>query len=160
MKCATREEYLASLPKKPSGAGALFFNALDEILILQTAYKSSGWEIPGGIIEPMESPKHAAEREITEELGLKLKIGRLLCIDYKNIGNDMDSYQMIFDGGLLSPRQIAEIKTDFHEVAAYRFCDNATAYSLLETTVAQRVKMALQARSKNETYYLEHGQII
>ena len=160
MKYATRQEYLDALPKKLSGAGVLFFNTQDEILILKTAYNAGGWEIPGGIVEPMESPKTAAYREVEEELGIKQELGRLLCIDYKNIGDDMDSYQIIFDGGVLTPEQIDLIRLNPAEIAAYRFVDNATAYPLLEPSVAQRVRTAIHARKENTMYYLEYGQIV
>ena len=43
---------------------------------------SSDWELPGGIVEPFETPRQGAIREVAEELGIDLAVGRLLVVDW------------------------------------------------------------------------------
>lgn len=39
---------------------------------------AGGWELPGGKVDPGESPLSALHREITEELGVRIALGPLL----------------------------------------------------------------------------------
>ena len=73
-------EYYASLPRKRIGAGLLCRDADDRILLVQPTYKPT-WELPGGAVEAGESPAACAAREVKEELGVDLPIGRLLVVD-------------------------------------------------------------------------------
>lgn len=51
------------------------------ILLVRRGPGQSGaghWEFPGGKVEPGEDPVHALEREIDEELGIKIFVGNLI----------------------------------------------------------------------------------
>ncbi|WP_243704775.1 NUDIX hydrolase [Micromonospora sp. KC723] len=58
------------------------------------------WEVPGGTVEPDESPADACTREIKEELGLSVPMGTLLCVDWVPASPPWDGGLMfVFDGG-------------------------------------------------------------
>ncbi len=51
------------------------------ILLVRRGPDQSGagfWEFPGGKVEPSESPEQALRREIDEELGIAITVGKLL----------------------------------------------------------------------------------
>src|SRR3989338_5585071 len=90
-------DYFKSLPTKPIASGALIFDTQGRLLILKTTYRA-GWIIPGGIVEVGESPIKACLRECREELCLDIKLGRLICLDYKIVTDKNlkdDSLQLI-----------------------------------------------------------------
>jgi ADP-ribose pyrophosphatase YjhB (NUDIX family) len=62
-------------------SGALFFDAEGRLLLVKPTYKD-GWDIPGGYVEPGETPREACEREVAEELGIRPRIGDLLVADW------------------------------------------------------------------------------
>ncbi|MFJ7497412.1 NUDIX domain-containing protein [Streptomyces sp. NPDC097727] len=62
----------ASLPKHIAGAGAIFHDAADRILLVKLSYREGTWEISGGGLDKDEDPRQAVQREIKEELGFGL----------------------------------------------------------------------------------------
>jgi 8-oxo-dGTP pyrophosphatase MutT (NUDIX family) len=83
--------------------------------MVRPTYKD-GWDIPGGYVEPDESPAHAAERELAEELGLHRKPGRLLVIDWAPHPAEGDKLLFIFDGGTLTQAEGASLRPDGREI--------------------------------------------
>src|SRR6266545_4601620 len=87
-------------------AGVLFRDAAGRVLLVKPSYKA-GWDIPGGYVEPGESPKQAARREVLEELGIEVPIGRLLVVDWAPHPDEGDKVLFIFDGGRLETMNLA-----------------------------------------------------
>ena len=58
-------------------AGGCIFNEDGEVL-LQRRGDSNKWGFPGGAIELGETPQQAAIREVKEETGLDVEVGRLI----------------------------------------------------------------------------------
>ena len=138
-------------------SGALILNQLGELLIVKPTYRDH-WLVPGGAIEDDESPRHACEREIREEIGLSLSITRLLCLDYRSRdGNKSENIQFIFDGGVLTEEQIQQILLPLDELSEYIFVPYLEALRLLSSTLAQRITYALPAREGGQIVYLEEG---
>lgn len=59
--------------------GGCIFNAKGEVL-LQRRGDNNRWGFPGGAIEPGETIQEAAKREIKEETGLDVEVGKLIGI--------------------------------------------------------------------------------
>src|SRR6266702_2630058 len=93
------EEFRVATPRV--AAGVLIRDGSDRVLLVKPTYKD-GWDIPGGYVEPGESPKHAATREVREELGIDVVVGRLLAIDWAPHPDEGDKLLFIFDGGRLT----------------------------------------------------------
>jgi 8-oxo-dGTP diphosphatase len=146
-------DWTASLPRKRMGAALLFRDEAERVLLVEPTYKPD-WELPGGVVEADESPREAAAREITEELGLTVVPGRLLAVDWvPPRAGRTDGLMLVFDGGPLSgPVRLAET-----ELRSWAWCDPAEAERRLLPLLARRAAAALQAARTGTTAYLEDG---
>ena len=69
------------LPRKRLIAHALITDPWDRVCLLETTFKPD-WELPGGIVNTLESPWDGAAREIAEEMSLDVGVGRILVVDW------------------------------------------------------------------------------
>jgi 8-oxo-dGTP diphosphatase len=72
----------APMANKPSGAGILFLNSAAQVLLLLRDDKPSipfpdCWDIPGGMIDPGETPEECVIREMREEIGKSISEPKL-----------------------------------------------------------------------------------
>jgi ADP-ribose pyrophosphatase YjhB (NUDIX family) len=152
------DEYLKSIPRKRVSAGALFFNAAGELLIVKPNYLDQ-WNIPGGAGELNESPQRTCNREVHEEIGLSQKFDRLLVIDHLFNQETLDeSLLFIFHGGELSTDQINKIQLQADELDGYTFKPIAECTKLLSPNMAKRLPLCMKALEKKETMLLESGK--
>lgn len=108
--------------------------------------------------EANEPPNATAERELKEELGRTLTVGKLLVIDWVSPhGPWDDSLMLIFDGGVLDQEQIAGLRLLDGELRAFEFCDQREAAKRLRAYVWQRVSAALSALATGAVEYLSDG---
>ena len=139
-------KYQSTLPKKRMGAGALFFDSANRLLLVEPSYKPT-WEIPGGIVEENESPKDCCKREVLEELGLNRTIGRLLCVDYNQTTEQrLESLMFIFNGGVLSAADIESICLPGEELLSYQFFQKDSLPENLSVTLKKRILAAWKNR--------------
>src|SRR3989339_813391 len=150
------EAYFASLPKKRMGAGVLFFNEEQKVLLVKMSYKE-GWGIPGGVVDENESPLQGAVREVKEELNLTIfqEVLSLVCLEYISTqGSKTEALQFIYYGGTLSSEQIQSITLQEEELTEYRFFEKSEAIPVLSNPkLGNRVQTSFEAIEKNTFYY-------
>jgi ADP-ribose pyrophosphatase YjhB (NUDIX family) len=149
--------FTARLPVKRLAADCLFTDEAGRILVVEPTYKPT-WDIPGGGVEVDESPRHAAQREVREELGLHIEPGDLIAVDWlPHDGNFTEVVAFLFDGGVLSPAARSQIVVDPSEIRSHRFVVLEEAEQLLDAEQFARVRAGIRARAASSTAYLEDG---
>jgi 8-oxo-dGTP pyrophosphatase MutT (NUDIX family) len=152
------DEYVGSLNRKRMSAGVLFYDREDRVLLVQPSYKPH-WDIPGGAVDADEAPWATAAREVREELGLSRPIGRPLVIDYlRDDGRFPEGLAFIFDGGLISEPQVADLTLTDPEVvfAGLYALDEATA--MVKPSLLARLAIALAAVHSGGLALCEDGK--
>jgi 8-oxo-dGTP pyrophosphatase MutT (NUDIX family) len=139
-----------------AAAGVLYFDGPERVLLVHPTYKE-GWDLPGGYLMPGETPTSGLRRELLEELGTPLPVGRLLVVDWAPNDREGDKILFVFDGGELTVEQLAAIRVDGVEIECFAYHHRAALGSLLIPRLARRVDAAVDARAKGETVYLEYG---
>jgi len=140
-------------------AGVLFFDADGRVLVVEPSYKD-GWDIPGGYVEPEESPWAAAAREVREELGIETERRALLAVDWAPNGDEGDKLLFVFDGGCVTPADIPPLPSDHAELRSWEFCDVAELSARLPPRLATRITTAIGNRSSRSQTYVEHGRFL
>jgi 8-oxo-dGTP pyrophosphatase MutT (NUDIX family) len=86
-----------------TGGAVILRDEHGRFLIEKPNYRDH-WLLPGGGVDPGEDPRECARREVLEELGLQIEVGRLLAIDWQGprpaVGAPMSAH-FTFDGGVL-----------------------------------------------------------
>ncbi|WP_405063752.1 NUDIX hydrolase [Kribbella sp. NBC_01505] len=150
----TVPDYIARMPRKRLAAAVLIRDDADRVLLLEPSYKPN-WELPGGIVEADESPWDAATREVVEELGLELPLGRLLVVDHVHAYDDRpDGINFIFDAGRLDTTP-----TSFPdgEILSAHFLTLPEVAVRTRPQMTARIAAALEAVAENTTALCNHG---
>jgi 8-oxo-dGTP pyrophosphatase MutT (NUDIX family) len=149
-------DYIAGLTRVRAAAGAVIRDSQGRVLVVRPTYKER-WELPGGAVEPDESPLSACRRELREEIGFVPPLGGLLCVDWVPPRPPWDGGLMfLFDGGVISAAQIAGIRLPRDELEGFDFVPPGDLEAVLIPRVARRVLSCLSARSEGGIY-LEDG---
>jgi 8-oxo-dGTP pyrophosphatase MutT (NUDIX family) len=137
------------------GAGVLIRDERGRVLLVEPTYKAY-WEIPGGAVEADESPRTACVREVEEELGLRLEIGRLLCIEWQGPEAERsESLMLVYDGGVLTDTSDVRLPSD--ELASFRFLGADELDTVTVPRLVGRIRAALDALANGFVAELEDG---
>jgi 8-oxo-dGTP diphosphatase len=134
-------------------AAALIRDEGNRILILEQAY-APGWTLPGGLVEPGESPREACEREVHEEIGLVVSATHLICVDWCRRSDGEPIVGFLFDGGRVTTHQVSQLTCRTGEIKSAEFVAAEVAGSRLSTRLGRRLVAVVQAAGP----YLEDGK--
>lgn len=151
------EQYYAGLARVRQGSGALITTHDGRVVMIDPSYRDF-YEIPGGAVEVGEAAPDACARECREELGIEVRMGRLLVIDHQTDDGDRgDSVMFVYDGGSVA----ADVLTpplDDSEVRAVVCVDPVDLGVATIPRLAGRVRHALAARQNGTLVELVNGR--
>jgi 8-oxo-dGTP diphosphatase len=152
-----KARYYASLATKRMGAGLVCRDLSGRILLVRPTYKPT-WEIPGGAVESDESPAAAVAREVREELGMPLQVGRLLVVDWLPARPPKtEGLMLLFDGGILDAGATEHFSLPASELREWAFVEPDRLEAYVSATMARRLRAAESALGSGLARYLELG---
>ncbi|MGN6794643.1 MAG: NUDIX domain-containing protein [Streptosporangiaceae bacterium] len=154
-KVADPDTWFASLPGVVVAAGGLITDKAGRVLLVKPNYREL-WALPGGICEHGEPPQLGCGRELAEELGLHIPVGRLLATDWSQPygANARPIMHFVFDAGVLETG--SRIVVQESELDGFEFVAPADLPSYLPPYGLARVRGALRARAAGRALFLPH----
>lgn len=145
----------STLPTKRAIAQGVLRDPDGRVLLCELTYKAE-WDLPGGVVDPSESPATCVVREIREELGLDVSVRGLLAVNWLPPWRGWsDATVFVFDLGVVDAAFVNRATLERREIRAVRF----TSEEEWEERVApynQRL-LAFLSTHHGPTAYLEDG---
>ena len=111
----------AGLPTKRVIAQGLIRSNANEILLCELTYKQE-WDLPGGVVDPHESPAHAVVREIREEMQVDVLPRSLVAVNWLPAWRGWDDAMLcVFDLGIADD-VISMARLEPRELRALHWC--------------------------------------
>ena len=131
-------------PRHIVAASALIRNEKGEIALVKTERR--GWELPGGQIEIGESLTEGVEREIFEECGIQVELGRLAHVR-SNLSSSIVifCFQATYVSGELRPSD---------ETPEVRWASPATALEIITHPILKHGLRDMLANDGQVTYHV------
>lgn len=128
----------------------------DSVAMVRTTYKDY-WDVPGGYVEPGESPEAACRREVYEELGIDP--GRLIfaSVDWAPSDQEGDKVLFLFAAPDIDPTTLAKARFNDGEIAEARFVSFVDLDTYTISRLARRLRSTVEAIRAGAATYLEHG---
>ncbi len=150
------EAWHASLPGVVVSAAALIGDGADRVLLVKPNYRNH-WHLPGGICEFGEAPHVACRREVGEELGLEVPVGKMLAVDWigaeSRYGEGARPHiHFVFHGGTLA--DTSGIVLQAEELDDWRFVPVGQVGEYLPGRAVPRVTAAVGARQDGFARYV------
>ena len=114
------------LPKKRLIAQGVLRADDGRVALCQLVYKKD-WDLPGGVVDPNESPAHCVVREVKEELGLDVTVQGLIAVNWLPPYRGWDDALLcLFDLGAVPAETLDAAVLQKREIKAVHWADAAT----------------------------------
>lgn len=137
--------YFATLPKVIT-SGAVILRDEDGRFVIEKPNYRAHWLLPGGGVDPGEDARACAQREVIEELGLDVEVGRLLAVDWlpsSPVHSAPMGVHFLFDAGVIPRAELeARIVPQASELDDWALIDESQA-DMLSAWGASRARRAL-----------------
>lgn len=144
---------MSTLSAQVLATGVLVWDGQGRLLMVKTHNRST-WILPGGIVEAGESPADAGRREVLEEVGLHIQVGRLLAVQHLGSHDGTpSSVQFVFDSEPVLVKPALALQDD--EIAEADWLEPDQAITLQSAAGAARLQAALNARSGAGVAFLD-----
>ena len=115
----------SALPIKRAIAQGVLRNERGEVLLCELAYKRE-WDLPGGVVDPNESPADCVVREVQEELGITVRPRGLLAVDWMPPWLGWrDAVLLVFDLGTSPSDLVERAVLEHREIRALHWADES-----------------------------------
>lgn len=156
----TRASFLAmlnaTLPRTRVISQGLIRDDKGRILLCELTYKSD-WDLPGGVVDPHESPHSALHREVREEVGLDLRPGRLLAVNWMPPYRQWDDAVLfVFEIGPV-PDLVERARLDHRELAAVHWVEPDELDDRMAPYAVRHLRTILAAADVATPLVLEDG---
>lgn len=145
------------LPKKRLIAQGVLRTDGDRIVLCELVYKKD-WDLPGGIVDPGESPADCVVREVREELGLEVAVQRLISVNWLPPYRGWDDALLcLFDLGYVPAQTLESATLQPREIKAVHWAD---AQTVVERTAPYTAEMIAEAAmgQREGTAYVENSR--
>ena len=140
----------ARLPTKRIIAQGLLRTDGDRVLLCELTYKQA-WDLPGGVVDPGESPAECVAREIAEELGIEVSVGGLLAVNWLPPYRGWDDALLcLFDLGRVPEALVQEMTFEPREIRSVHWADPETITANVAPYTAQMI---------SEVHTIQSGQV-
>jgi 8-oxo-dGTP pyrophosphatase MutT (NUDIX family) len=149
----------ARLPRKRNIAQGLLRNEDGDVLLCELTYKAE-WDLPGGVVDPRESPAACVVREISEELGVSVGIERLVTVNWLPPWRGWDDAVLfLYDLGVV-PRSFTDDLTLLRrELKAVHWVAPADVPGHVAPYNARMLEQLLDAADTAYPSYLENSEV-
>ena len=152
---------ISRLPKKRVIGQGLLRDTEGRVLLCQLTYNRD-WDLPGGVVDPSESPAHCVVREIEEELGLTIPVQGLLAVNWLPPYRGWDDALLcLFDLGAVEPHVVHGITLMRREIRDVHWVEPADLHNHVAPHTAAMLAEVLDMVSRPDevrTAYIEDSE--